>query len=209
MKIFNIICLVFLGFCTTAFGQFKTKNLTTFTASPANASHRFWGNNLLPRDSVGFDEYGGKVSAGIFILGGIGIPVRFYINPKNVFEVNVSSATVLIVDDARDLIEFSPVFGTGVGYTFFGNRFLKEKKSVNKVRAHGVALRLNRFWGVYDNTQPSISWAMETFRQHRPKRSFLFELGLRSIIFDQTNAVITEQVSAGLFLRCQWNFFLK
>jgi hypothetical protein len=97
----------------------------------------------------------------------------------------------------------------GAGYTYFGDRFLKTKRGKEKIRAHGIALRVNQIIGDYSTTIPSLSWAQETFRKSNTKRSFLFELGIQYGIphyefFDQA-----FNTSVGIRLRCQWNFFLK
>lgn len=154
-----------------------------------------------------YSEYGGKVSIGVSILDGFGIPVR-YVMGHNVAELGAYSGTIIeFQDDEINGIYAVPMIGAG--YTYFGNRFLKQKKRVNKIRAHGIALRVNQILGDYSTTIPSLSWAQETFREGRTNRSFTFELGLQYAFANVVDRPVTIQNSVGIRLRCQWNFYLR
>ncbi|MBL7828354.1 MAG: hypothetical protein JNJ57_17110 [Saprospiraceae bacterium] len=152
-------------------------------------------------------DYGKKLSIGISILDGFGIPVRYYAK-NHVMEAGAYVAGVAVYEN-NNLIDYRtwPMFGAG--YTYFGDRFLKEKRKRDKIRAHGIAVRVNQLVGSYPTTIPSLSWAMETFREGRKNRSFLFELGIQYALpnFTYNNEPVPNAV--GLRLRCQWNFFLK
>ncbi len=167
----------------------------------------------LPFDASEYDDYGGKLGIGISIFNGFAVPFRYYVNPKNVVEASIGSAGVAIFsDDGQDLelesIESGFLFGAG--YTFFNNRFLKEKKKRNKVRAHGVAVRANHLFGNFKTTYASLGWAMETFKENRKGSSFIFELGLQGTFPDFVyNGRVFEDARPGIYLRCHWNFFLK
>jgi hypothetical protein len=97
----------------------------------------------------------------------------------------------------------------GAGYSYFGKKFLKEKKKRIKVKANGSVLRVNQIVGDYSTTIPSLSWAQEIFREGRTNRSFLFELGIQYGFPKYTYNGSTPASSVGLRLRCQWNLFLK
>lgn len=43
-----------------------------------------------------YDDYGGKIGVGISIFNGFIVPVRYYANPKNVFEASVGLGGVVI-----------------------------------------------------------------------------------------------------------------
>lgn len=152
-------------------------------------------------------DYGKKLSVGVSIFQGIGIPVRYYAG-SHVLEAGAyMGGIVFSVDNEIKEIRFEPMIGGG--YTFFGDRFLKEKKKRSKVRANGISLRVNQILGDYSTTIPSLAWAQETFRVGRTKQSFLFELGIRYVVPHYTYLGLETKSQVGLHLRCQWNFFLK
>ncbi|MCB0532741.1 MAG: hypothetical protein H6574_21185 [Lewinellaceae bacterium] len=157
-----------------------------------------------------YDDYGGKVSIGISILSGFGIPARIYLSPKNVLEAGIYSGGVLIYNsDLEEVQALKYGFMGGLGYTHFGNRFLKEKRKRNKVRAHGVALRANQLFGDFKTSFVSLGWAMETFKEDRRNQSFIFELGLQGFFPDFVyEGVEYNDPQPGIYLRCHWNFFL-
>ncbi|MBK8969409.1 MAG: hypothetical protein IPM36_22645, partial [Lewinellaceae bacterium] len=88
-----------------------------------------------------------------------------------------------------------------------GNRFLKEKKKRNKVRAHGVAVRANQLFGDFKTSFVSLGWAMETFKEDRRNQSFIFELGLQGFFpdFVYEGGVRHNEPAAEIYLRCHWN----
>ncbi len=162
-----------------------------------------------------YDNYGGKLGIGISILNGFGVPARYYFSPKSVAELGLYMGGIAIYEDdpnggGLELESFEPGFMAGAGYTFFGDRFLKEKKRKNKVRAHGVALRTSHLFGDFQTTFASLGWAMETFRENKQNKSFIFELGLQgafpNFVFDGREF---NDPRPGIYLRCHWNFFLK
>ncbi|MBL7781837.1 MAG: hypothetical protein JNM22_11520 [Saprospiraceae bacterium] len=154
-----------------------------------------------------YSEYGGKISIGVSILDGFGIPVR-YVMGHHVAELGAYAGTIIeFQDDEINGIYVEPMIGAG--YTYFGNRFLKQKRKVNKIRAHGIALRVNQILGDYSTTIPSLSWAQETFREGRTNRSFTFELGLQYAFANVEDRPVTIQNNVGIRLRCQWNFYLR
>lgn len=164
----------------------------------------------LPGNGSEFEDYGGKLGIGISILNGFGVPVRYYINHKNVLEAGMYSGGVLIYNSSDQ--EFKAVkfgFMGGLGYTHFGNRFLKERKLHNKVRAHGIALRFSKLFGDFNTTFASLGWAVETFREGRTNRSFIFELGLQADFPDFVyEGFLYNDPQPGVYLRCHWNFFV-
>lgn len=161
-----------------------------------------------------YDNYGGKLGIGISILNGFGVPARYYFSPKSVAELGLYTGGIAIYEEqpnggGLELEAYELGFMAGAGYTFFGDRFLKEKKRKNKVRAHGVALRASRLFGDFQTTFTSLGWAMETFRENRTNKSFIFELGLQGAFPDFVfeNRVFDDP-RPGIYLRCHWNFFL-
>ena len=155
---------------------------------------------------IDFSNYGAKVSIGISIIDGLGVPVRLY-QDHNVFELGAYAAGILFeVGDETELAT-APMFGAG--YTYFGNKFLKTKKKRNKIKANGIALRVNQIVGDFSTTIPSLSWAHESFKQGRTHRSFLFEMGIEYLLPNYTFDSDPLISGVGLRLRCQWNLFLK
>jgi hypothetical protein len=161
-----------------------------------------------------YDNYGGKLGIGISILNGFGVPARYYISPKNVAELGFYTGGIAVYAEDNtgggiELESYELGFMMGAGYTHFGNRFLKQKKRKNKVRAHGVALRANQLFGDFQTTFTSLGWAMETFRENKTHKSFIFELGLQGafpdFVFDGRQI---NDPQPGIYLRCHWNFFL-
>lgn len=183
------------------------KNAVTLFAlliSLAQASAQNDASTAKPAD---FTDYGGKFSVGISILDGVGVPVRMY-RDNYVFELGAYSAGILLNDLNEDpVVVTAPMFGAG--YSYFGKKFLKEKKKRNKIKSNGFVLRVNQIVGEYNTTIPSLSWAQEIFRQGRTNRSFLFELGIQYGFPHYTYNGSTPTSSVGLRLRCQWNLFLK
>jgi hypothetical protein len=164
------------------------------------------------RPAIDVSRYGGKLGIGISILDGIGVPVRYYFTPKNVVEAGMYAGGIALYDDSSGSTELSTIgtgFMTGLGYTRFGNRFVKEKRNKRKVRTHGAALRYRHIFGDFRTDLLSLGWAMETSREKSPQRSFIFELGLQGIF---TNFVYEgtqyKDAGPGIYLRCHWNFFL-
>ncbi|MCW5923943.1 MAG: hypothetical protein KIS77_16495 [Saprospiraceae bacterium] len=188
-------------------------NYVSFENKP---SYSLSGKNLhsLAADTLDFSDYGGKVGFGISIFSGTGLPLRYYFNPKNVVEGGVYVGGVAIrredINGNFESLDYIGNFMLGVGYTYFGSRFLKEKKNKNKVRAHGIAVRGNYLLGNFKTTFASLGWAMETFRQERKNKSFIFELGLQAAFPDFVYRDLKYSgVWPGLYLRCHWNFFLN
>lgn len=165
-----------------------------------------------PAKASEYDDYGGKLGIGISLFNGVGVPVRYYLSPKKVLEAGMYVGAIAIWEDGGngpELIAYTPNFMLGAGYSYFGNRFLKEKKHKSKVRAHGVALRAQQLIGDFNTTFASLGWAMETFRKERKHNSFIFELGLQGVFPNFTyDGAKYDKARPGVYLRCHWNFFL-
>ncbi len=156
-------------------------------------------------DTTGkYANYGRKIGIGISIFDGLGVPVRYYLSPKRVLEGGIYFAGIAVTEYEETQLKFAPMLGGG--FTFFGDRFEKVRKQ--KIRAHGLALRLNYLTGDYSTTMLSAGWAMETFKKNRSNRSFIFELGLRGQFPNYEIEGEPAKVSPGLYLRCHWNFFV-
>lgn len=157
--------------------------------------------------------YGGKMGVGISLFNGFGVPLRYYISPKNVAEIGFYTGGVAILDDSGsaglEIESYEPGFMVGVGYSRFGDKFLKEKRHKRKVRAHGAALRYQHLFGNFKTGFLSLGWAMETSKEKKPHRSFIFELGLQgafpNFVYD---GQLYNNARPGLYLRCHWNFFI-
>lgn len=187
----------------------------------ASTNQQLWGEKALPAPSAPtpfaseYDNYGGNLSIGISILNGFGVPARYYFSPKSVAEFGFYTGGIAIYEDdpnggGLELESYELGFMMGAGYTYFGDRFLKQKKRKNKVRAHGVALRANRLFGDFQTTFTSLGWAMETFRENRTNKSFIFELGLQGAFPDFVfDGRVINDPQPGIYLRCHWNFFLN
>ncbi len=160
-----------------------------------------------PTATPDYTGYGGKLSIGISIFDGFGVPVRYYAG-SNVLEAGMYMGGVLLYEN-NTLKDYRTEPMLGAGYSYFGSRFLKEKKRRDKIRANGIALRVNQLLGDFSTTIPSLSWAQETFREGRRNRSFLFELGIQYLLPNFTYLEVEARNQVGIRLRCQWNFFLK
>lgn len=153
-----------------------------------------------------YANYGGQVGIGFSIFDGLGTPVRYYLSPKKVLEGGIYYGGIVVRPENEDpRLEAGLMLGGG--FTFFGDRF--EKASKHKIRAHGLALRLNHLTGDYSTTMLSAGWAMETFRKGRTNRSFIFELGLRGVFPNFELDGETVKATPSAYLRCHWNFFVK
>ncbi len=204
-KIIALFSLITTVLMTVSAQNFYSAASTTNALNVTEGSAR-----IPPLFASDYDDYGGKVGIGVSILNGFGIPARVYLNPKNVVEAGVYSGGVLIYNsDLQEIQAIKYGFMGGLGYTHFGNRFLKEKKKRNKVRAHGVALRANQLFGDFKTSFVSLGWAMETFKEDRRNQSFIFELGLQGFFPDFVyEGVVYNDPQPGIYLRCHWNFFL-
>lgn len=213
MKKAVLLHLAFISFCMGLLAQ-STQNALFPTASAtellSGKKQSLYPEKPLPFASE-YDNYGGKLGIGISIFNGFGVPARYYFSPKSVAELGFYTGGIAIIEDGTGELEnIGFGFMMGAGYSYFGDRFLKQKKRKNKVRAHGVALRANRLFGDFQTTFTSLGWAMETFRENRTNKSFIFELGLQGAFpnFVFENRVFNDPIP-GIYLRCHWNFFLN
>ncbi len=208
-KTCTTISLFFLLLLSAAAQNAAAPELRTLLTTPAPDYSQPTSRPVFAASD--YDDYGGKVSIGISILNGFGVPVRVYLNPKNVLEVGMYAGGVVIFNsDNSEIEDIEYGFMGGLGYTYFGNRFLKEKRKRNKIRAHGAALRASRLFGDFNTTFTSLGWAMETFKEDRRGSSFIFELGLQAFFPDFVyNGVVYDEPKPGIYLRCHWNFFLR
>lgn len=179
---------------------------------PSEVAEKSAGHFSAPTSE--YDDYGGKIGFGVSIFNGFGMPVRYYLSPKKVIEGGVYIGAVAIWEQNNggnlELLAYEPNFMLGAGYSYFGNRFLKQKKHKSKVRAHGLAVRGQYLVGDFKTAFASLGWAMETFRKDRKNNSFIFELGLQGAFPNFVyNNVEYSKGRPGLYLRCHWNFFLK
>lgn len=213
MKKITVLPFVFLLACASVFGQSGQKP-SLFAVSRNLQIEPEKNLSQVAADPSEYADYGGKLGIGISIFTGLGVPVRYYFSPKNVAELGVYSMGVAIYEDdpnggGLEIEAIKSGFGIGAGYTRFGDRFLKQKKRKNKVRAHGAAVRFNHLFGEFQTSFASLGWAMETFRENKPHKSFIFELGLQgafpNFTFDGTEH---SDPQPGLYLRCHWNFFV-
>ena len=156
-------------------------------------------------ESFEFNDNGKKLSIGISILDGFGVPVRYYLSPQHVFDIG-PYYTGIVIQDANDNYTFSTGFILAGGFTYFGKKYIKETRKKTKIRANGIAMRGSYLFGDLQSFIPSFGWARETSRMNRPNRSFIFELGIQGII--PINDSFQPSYTAGIYLRCHWNFFL-
>ncbi len=214
MKKLFFLSLVLLFTSIRSIAQ-ESKSAMLLSLSP-NQNHSYFNKSTHAysfdfNEEMDYTEYGGKLGIGISILDGFGIPVRYYISPKMVAEAGLYSRTILLANtDFSGDPDFTSETSAqiGVGFTYFGDRFLKEKRKRNKVRAHGIATRLGHKFGNYQYTTGSIGWAMENFRENRTNKSFIFELGLQGGFADYVYNGIEYGSNIGVYLRCHWNFFI-
>jgi hypothetical protein len=127
-KTFAFGSLVFLFLTTVSAQNFIASRNFDLPEKPSPQLNYVSPSALkLPFAAGDYDDYGGKVSIGISILSGFGVPVRYYINPKNVLEGGFYVGGVAIYNsDLEELQAIKSEFMAGLGYTYFGNRFLKE-----------------------------------------------------------------------------------
>ncbi|GEM_PF-1147041 len=216
MKKAILLHLALAFFCTALWGQAAQKPLLSADAAPPNFSgeKRSAYSPVSAPFASDYDNYGGKLGIGISILNGFGVPARYYFSPKSVAELGFYTGGIAIYEDdpvggGIELEAYELGFMIGGGYTYFGDRFLKQKKRKNKVRAHGAALRVNRLFGDFQTTFTSLGWAMETFRENKTNKSFIFELGLQGAFPDFTySGRVLDDPIPGIYVRCHWNFFL-
>ncbi|MCB9296818.1 MAG: hypothetical protein H6559_27430 [Lewinellaceae bacterium] len=184
----------------------KSKSNVSFTGLKIGLT-AYLGQAARPerQDTSLYGNYGGKIGVGISIFDGIGVPVRYYFSPKKVLEAGIYYGGIVVRNN--DEFQLGSGLMLGGGYTFFGNRY--EKESKGKIRANGLALRLNYLTGDYSAAMLSAGWAMETFRKSRTNRSFLFELGLREQFPNFELEGEPAKATPTLYLRWNVNFFVK
>lgn len=175
------------------------------TAYLGQAGKKLDTARLEGQDTSIYGDYGKKVGIGISIFDGIGVPVRYYFSPKKVLEAGIYYGGIVVRNN--DEFQLGSGLMLGGGYTFFGSRY--EKESKGKIRANGLALRLNYLTGDYSAAMLSAGWAMETFRKGHPNRSFIFELGLREQFPNFELKGEPVKAMPTVYLRWQVVFFVK
>lgn len=94
------------------------------------------------------------------------------------------------------------------GVNFYGKRFLKPGKQ--KIKAHGLAVRIGHLFGDFSTTQIAAAWTQEIFRQKSPRRSFNFELGLKGLISHwEPNGDYGDPWPVLPFVRFHWHWYGK
>lgn len=207
------VCLFFLAIWCSA-TALTAQSLASFERYPLpDVDTRAAASFLSPASE--YDDYGGKLGFGISLFNGFGLPVRYYFTPHNVLEGGLYLGGVAVWEQntnggTLELQTYETNLMLGAGYSYFGNRFLKEKKRKSKIRAHGLAIRGQHLIGNFKTTFASLGWAMETFKKDRKKTSFIFELGIQGTFPNFVyNGVEYSDARPGMYLRCHWNFFLK
>lgn len=94
------------------------------------------------------------------------------------------------------------------GANFYGKRF--EKPGKQKIKAHGLAVRIGHLFGDFSTTQFTAAWTQEIFRQKSPRRSFNFELGIKGLISHwEPNGDYGDPWPVLPFVRFHWHWYGK
>ena len=124
-------------------------------------------------EELNLDEYGGQISYGIAIGGGgiVGVPVRYYLNPKTALEAGAFYRMTIDLDNETS---------TG-GIMIAGGPIIYLDKSYNsfkeKIISNGITLKAGYSFSDYKETMFALAWARESFKKRNKKNSFVFELG--------------------------------
>ena len=172
--------------------------------------------------NIDLDKYGGQTSFGFSLGDGLGPVVRQYLSPRTVLEAGMYYGSSLAPQENNNGDNPGGDFNTEFGFVIdfavhaYGKRFFKEKK--NRIKANGFTLRTGHMFGKFSTSHMAAGWTQEIFRERNPKRSFIFELGLKGYLphwdakensmgspFDYKEA----KASVFPYLRLHWNWFVK
>ena len=109
--------------------------------------------------SFEFNDNAKKLSIGISILDGFGVPVRYYLSPQHVFDIG-PYYTGIVIQDANDNYTFSTGFILAGGFTYFGKKYIKETRKKTKIRANGIAMRGSVLFGEAEAQQALVRWRL-------------------------------------------------
>lgn len=141
---------------------------------------------LLQAQQVELDSVGGKTNIGISLGDGLGPVMRHYLNTRTVLEAGMYAGVALAPQEDNGGSNPGGAFNTEFGFMVdfavhaYGKRFYKPEK--NRIKAHGFALRTGHVFGKFSTSLLSAGWTQEVFRERSPKRSFIFELGLKGYL---------------------------
>ena len=156
------------------------------------------------------NDYGtGQFSIGVAIGGGgiIGAPVQFHVNPKITLEAGLFYRPVALTSDYSDDIEFKGSLLFSGGANLYLNKFYK--KSKDKIKRNGVAIKAGRSFGNYSQSFFMVGWANEGFRKGNVSNSLVFELGLGILNsnFSDEYSFYEPETSPLVYWKIHWNFY--
>jgi hypothetical protein len=161
--------------------------------------------------SINVDEYGGSFSSGFALGGGgigIGVPLRFYLNPKFALEADALIRPVIVSVDSKYNFYFG--FNLAAGPVVYFSKYYNPGK--NKVVLNGMSVKGGYCISKIKNSMIAINWAHETFKKDNKKRSFIFELGLGLVFWNQsdfeenfdTYMYSFPKTSPMIYWKCHW-----
>lgn len=125
-------------------------------------------------EEINFDD-GGQYSYGIAIGEGglVGLPFRYYINPKVAIEAGAYFRSVFsLADDKINTFSSTTLAGRTNLYLSKFYNLIKEKIILN-----GLSFKAGYSFGDYPESMFAVGWAHEFFKKKNKKQSFIFEFG--------------------------------
>ncbi len=158
-------------------------------------------------------EPGGVWGGGFSFGDGLLLTLRHARSEKMTFQFStgLGATSAPSTDDftgAENPGGVAPGFVLEGGANFYGKRFLKPGKQ--KIKVHGLAVRIGHLFGDFSTTQITAAWTQEIFRQKSPRHSFNFELGLKGLISHWApDPDYSDPLPVLPFVRFHWHWYGK
>lgn len=170
-------------------------------------------NAFTQADETFTADHTGALGLGFAIGGGgiVGVPVRYYIGPASAIELGAFYRPVIYFDYFDEVATAGSVMLVAGPQFSLGQKF---KESKRKSNSNGIFLKGGHSFGTFSESLIAGGWALETFRENSPQRSFVFELGAGlnfrhwvddPFLFIQNDIPNTAFI---IFWKLHWNWFV-
>ena len=158
------------------------------------------------------DQYGGKLSFGVGLLGGglAGVNITYYPTELVSFEGAYAYRPILVQNETETID-----YHSGNLLTLGANIYFKKGVDVYKSNmvSNGLFIKGGLSAGFLSESLFALGWAKERFRIGRQKSSYTFNLGAGFTKLKDSEepiesyGLIGADVSPLLYLKFQWNFY--
>lgn len=175
-------------------------------------------NNSDSSNGVDFSEYGSPQSFAFSLFGPGFLGFHYRKDMGNDLHLDIGghyTSTVLAMSDEIEDFEdfdFKNGLALSAGVDYFFDRFHKQKKRKEKIRANGLFATASHNFSELNSSTLAFGWTSEYYRVGRPHRAFILHLGLQANInhwVDEPEYIIYEKpgdVNVGLYLGLKWVF---